>query len=277
MSYYACYQVAEDEIVSLQERLAAYNFGASSDISEGKYFWTTVVLNLPINFHIAFISVLKLVFTSTGMETEEPSAPAEKKEGPKRRGAAKKKSSAIVLDDSDSDNEVHNVDDDDDDEDFEIMQPVAPGRKKGGRKPAAQNAKKAPAAASTKKRNVGGKQSQLLGQKLITDMLESTGISPEKKVRKMRASPFNKKSSSVLGRVAAADKDESVSKDLSGGSDASSSSPSITEEVVEIAPPAARARPQRANRRQTTYVLSESESDNDSDNEDYSDFEEDED
>ena len=276
MSYYACYQVAEDEIVSLQERLAAYNFGASSDISAGKYFWTTVVLNLPINFHIAFISVLKLVFTSTGMETEEPPAPAEKKEGPKRRGAAKKKSSAIVLDDSDSDNEVHNVDDDDDDEDFEIMQPVAPGRKKGGRKPAAQNAKKAPAAAA-RKRNVGGKQSQLLGQKLITDMLESTGISPEKKVRKMRASPFNKKSSSVLGRVAAADKDESVSKDLSGGSDASGSSPSITEEVVEIAPPAARARPQRANRRQTTYVLSESESDNDSDNEDYSDFEEDED
>lgn len=276
MSYYACYQVAEDEIVSLQERLAAYNFGASSDISAGKYFWTTVVLNLPINFHIAFISVLKLVFTSTGMETEEPSAPAEKKEGPKRRGAAKKKSSAIVLDDSDSDNEVHNVDDDDDDEDFEIMQPVAPGRKKGGRKPAAQNAKKAPAAAA-RKRNVGGKQSQFLGQKLITDMLESTGISPEKKVRKMRASPFNKKSSSVLGRVAAADKDESVSKDLSGGSDASGSSPSITEEVVEIAPPAARARPQRANRRQTTYVLSESESDNDSDNEDYSDFEEDED
>ncbi|RZB66593.1 DNA topoisomerase 2-like [Glycine soja] len=237
--------VAEDEIVSLQERLAAYNFGASSDISEG-------------------------------METEEPPAPAEKKEGPKRRGAAKKKSSAIVLDDSDSDNEVHNVDDDDDDEDFEIMQPVAPGRKKGGRKPAAQNAKKAPAAAA-RKRNVGGKQSQFLGQKLITDMLESTGISPEKKVRKMRASPFNKKSSSVLGRVAAADKDESVSKDLSGGSDASSSSPSITEEVVEIAPPAARARPQRANRRQTTYVLSESESDNDSDNEDYSNFEEDED
>lgn len=220
--------------------------------------------------------VLKLVFTSTGMETEEPPAPAEKKEAPKRRGAAKKKSSAIVLDDSDSDNEIHDVEDDDDN--FEIMQPVAleAGKKKGGRKPAAQNAKKAPAAASTKKRNVGGKQSQLLGQKLITDMLESTGISPEKKVRKMRASPFNKKSSSVLGRVAAADKDDSVSEDLSG--DSAGSSPRITEEVVEIAPPPARARPQRANRRQTTYVLSESESDNDSDvDEDYSDFEEDED
>ncbi|KAG4982547.1 hypothetical protein JHK87_027296 [Glycine soja] len=235
----------DDEILSLQERLAAYNFGASSDIS-------------------------------AGMETEEPPAPAEKKEAPKRRGAAKKKSSAIVLDDSDSDNEIHDVEDDDDN--FEIMQPVAleAGKKKGGRKPAAQNAKKAPAAASTKKRNVGGKQSQLLGQKLITDMLESTGRSPEKKVRKMRASPFNKKSSSVLGRVAAADKDDSVSEDLSG--DSAGSSPRITEEVVEIAPPPARARPQRANRRQTTYVLSESESDNDSDvDEDYSDFEEDED
>lgn len=219
--------------------------------------------------------VLKLVFTSTGMETEEPPAPAEKKEAPKRRGAAKKMSSAIVLDDSDSDNEIHDVEDDDDN--FEIMQPVAleAGKKKGGRKPAAQNAKKAPAAAA-RKRNVGGKQSQFLGQKLITDMLESTGISPEKKVRKMRASPFNKKSSSVLGRVAAADKDDSVSEDLSG--DSAGSSPRITEEVVEIAPPPARARPQRANRRQTTYVLSESESDNDSDvDEDYSDFEEDED
>ncbi|TKY49610.1 DNA topoisomerase 2 [Spatholobus suberectus] len=236
--------VADDEILSLQERLAAYNFGASSD-------------------------------QSAGMETEEPPAPAGKKEVPKRRGAAKKKSSStIVLDETDSDNEV----DDDVDEDFEIMQPVAPeaGKKKGGRKPAVQNAKKVPAA--TKKRNVGGKQSQSLGQKLITDMLESTGISPEKKVRKMRASPFNKKSSSVLGRVAAADKDESVSEDLSAGSAGSNSSPSTTEEVVEIAPPPARTRPQRANRRQTTYVLSESESDNDSgDNEDYSDFEEDED
>ncbi|RDX60756.1 DNA topoisomerase 2, partial [Mucuna pruriens] len=247
-------KVEDDDILSLQERLAAYNFGASSSDQ------------------------------SAGMETEEPPAPAAgKKEMPKRNAAAKKKSSStIVLDESDIDSENNNDDSDDDDYNFKTSQPVAPesGKKKGGRKPAAQNAKKAPAA--TRKRNVSGKQSQMLGQKLITDMLENTGISPEKKVRKMRASPFNKKSSSILGRVAAAaDKDdESVSEDLSGGGSAgSNSSPStMEEEVVEIAPPPARARPQRANRRQTTtYVLSDSESDNDSgDNEDYSDFEEDE-
>nr|KYP71391.1 DNA topoisomerase 2 [Cajanus cajan] len=237
--------VADDEILSLQERLAAYNFGASSDIS-------------------------------AGMETEEPPAPAGKKEAPKRRGPAKKKSSAIVLDDSDSDDAAKN---DSEDDDFEIIQPVAAaGKKKGGRKPAA--AKKPPAAAT--KRNVGGKQSQVLGQKLITDMLDSTGVSPEKKVRKMRASPFNKKSSSVLGRVAAtAEKDDSVSEELSGSAGSNSkseASPSTTDDVVEIAAAPARARPQRANRRKTTYVLSDTESDNDSDdNEEFSDFEEDDD
>ena len=44
-----------------------------------------------------------------------------------------------------------------------------------------------------------------MGQKLLTDInmlkpAENPWISPEKKVRKMRASPFNKKSGSVLGR-----------------------------------------------------------------------------
>ncbi|XP_061348809.1 DNA topoisomerase 2-like [Gastrolobium bilobum] len=236
-------KVADDEILSLQERLAAYNFGASSDLS-------------------------------AAMETEEPSVPAGKKEYSRRGGANKKSSSTIVLDSSDSD---RNVDDDEEDEDFELLQQAAPeaGKKKGGRKPAAQNAKKPPAA--TRKRNVGNKQSQaLLGQKFITDMLqpaESTGISPEKKVRKMRESPFNKKSSSVLGRVT--EKNETASEDLSGS--ASNSPPSS--EVVEIAPAAARARPQRANRRQARYIVSESESDDESDDDasDFSDFDQDED
>lgn len=200
------------------------------------------------------------------MESEEP-VPAGKKQVNKR-GGAKKKSSTIVLE-SDSDDEVHDVDDDDD---FEV-QPKAAPVKKVGRKPAAQNAKKAPAA--PKKRNVGTKQS--LGQKLLTDMLqpaESTGTSPEKKVRKMRESPFNKKSGSILGR--AAGKDISPIADLSEGS-ASNSSPSTAEdEVVEIAPQPARARPQRANRAQKIYVLSESESDDDSDEDaELSDFEDD--
>jgi len=43
-----CYQVGDDEILSLQERLAAYNFAASSDQSTGKHFNTAIILNPPI-------------------------------------------------------------------------------------------------------------------------------------------------------------------------------------------------------------------------------------
>ena len=106
--------------------------------------------------------------------------------------------------------EISDGDDDDineiDDEDSEIEVVAAPDAgKKGGRKPAA-NAKAGKAPAAAKKRGAANKQQpQTLGQKLLTDILkpaENSGISPEKKVRKMRASPFNKKrqSGSVLGR-----------------------------------------------------------------------------
>jgi DNA topoisomerase-2 len=216
--------------------------------------------------------LLKLVFFSTATESEEP-VPAMKKQI-NRGGGAKKKPSTIVLE-SDSDNEVHDVDDDDD---FEVQEKAAPV-KKGGRKPAAQNTKKAPAkaAAAPKKRNVGTKQ--LSGQKLLTDMLqpaESTGTSPEKKVRKMRESPFNKKSGSILGRDA--NKNISPLADLSEGS--TSNSPIAEDEVVEIPPQPSRARPQRANRTQKKYVVSESESESDDDSDEdaeLSDFEEDDD
>ena len=150
----------------------------------------------------------------TAMETEVPKVPAKKKEPSKRATAAQKKKplatvSEISDDDDDDDyndiNEIDDDDDDDDDEDSEIEVVATPeARKKGGGKLAANaQAVKAPAAA--KKRGAANKQQpQTLGQKLLTDMLkpaENSGISPEKKVRKMRASPFNKKSGSVLGRV----------------------------------------------------------------------------
>ncbi|KAI4323425.1 hypothetical protein L6164_023032 [Bauhinia variegata] len=232
----------DDEVQSLQERLAAYNLGPSGD-------------------------------SLTAMEREEPQEAAGKKVS-KRAGARKKSSTAAVLDISDSENEI----DIDDDEDFELQQQAAPetGKKKGGRKPAGQNAKKP--AATTRKRGGTSKQSQLLGQKFITEMLkpaESSGISPEKpnsKVRKMRDSPFNKKSGSLLSRVA--DKDEETASEEVQGS--ASTSPSTDE--IQVAP--ARARPQRANRKQTRYVLSESESDDDDSIaviSDDSDFDEDED
>ncbi|CAB4268140.1 unnamed protein product [Prunus armeniaca] len=169
---------------------------------------------------------------SAGKETEVPQEPVQRKEPSKR---------AMQIDD---------------DEDFEVEIAAAPAAgKKGGRKAAGTTkASKPPAAA--KKRGAANKQSQASsssGQKLLTDMLkpaETSGISPEPKVRKMRASPFNKKSGSVMGRgsleVEMVESEEKVD------------TPS-TEERSD-APVAARARPQRANRRQTRYVLSDSES-----------------
>ncbi|MED6185751.1 DNA topoisomerase 2 [Stylosanthes scabra] len=220
-------KVVDEEIQSLQERLAAYNFAASA-----------------------------------ALQFEQSADDNASKEEYNKRGGAKKKapsSSSLVLDISGSDN------DENDDGDFEIQEV----KKKGGRKPAAQNAKK-PAAAATRKRGAGNKQSQLLGQKFITDMLkpaESSGnSSPEKKVRKMRESPFNKKSGSVLSRVA--QKEGSSSGEMSFGSGSSVSASIMEEEVVEVAPSAARNRPQRANRTQAKYVISESESDDDDEDED---------
>ena len=159
--------------------------------------------------------------------------------------------------------EISDGDDDDineiDDEDSEIEVVAAPdARKKGGRKPAA-NAKAGKAPAAAKKRGAANKQQpQTLGQKLLTDILkpaENSGISPEKKVRKMRASPFNKKrqSGSVLGRVGKVNQVTENEENLGSASTSAS-----TEETIEVAP--ARARPQKVNHVQTRYVLSDSES-----------------
>nr|POE85727.1 dna topoisomerase 2 [Quercus suber] len=112
-------------------------------------------------------------------------------------------------------------------QDSEIEVVVAPeAKKKGGGKPAANvKAVKAPAAA-----------------KKI-----------ENKVRRMRASPFNKKSGSVLGRVGKVNEVTKNEENLGSASNSASS-----EETIEVAP--ARGRPQRVNRTQTRYVLSDSES-----------------
>lgn len=191
------------------------------------------------------------------------------KKPPSRKNVAGKKISLDISEDEDQEFEFEDISDDDE---FEVQ--VVKG-KKGGRKPAAGNAKaaKPPAApAATKKRGpaASSKQSQLVSQKLITDVLkpsESAGVSPEKKVRKMRASPFNKKSSSVLGRVAAKDSNDDIvspgSRDTSGGGGSS--------EMIRV------ARPQRANRTKTTYVLSDSEDEEEDEATDVSEFSEDED
>jgi DNA topoisomerase-2 len=129
-------------------------------------------------------------------------------------------------------------DSDNEDDDNFEAQQKAAPGKKGGRKPAAQKAK---APAFPTKRNIGTKQT--LGKTLLTGMLQPA---------------------------------ESTTDDLSAGS--ASNSPISEDEVVEIAPQPARARPQRANRTQKIYVVSESESDNDSDEDaELSDMEEDDD
>jgi DNA topoisomerase-2 len=141
------------------------------------------------------------------------------------------------------------VDDDDDD----VVVEVAPV-KKGGRKPAATKAAKPPAA--PRKR---GKQTVA-----STEVL-AIGVSPEKKVRKMRSSPFNKKSSSVMSRLAD-NKEEESSENVAGNSSSEKSGGDVS----------AISRPQRANRRKMTYVLSDSESESANDSE-FDDIEDDED
>ncbi|XP_010512994.1 PREDICTED: DNA topoisomerase 2 isoform X2 [Camelina sativa] len=145
------------------------------------------------------------------------------------------------------------IDVDDDDDDDVVVEVAAPA-KKGGRKPAASKAAKPPAA--PRKR---GKQA------VASTEVAAIGVSPEKKVRKMRSSPFNKKSSSVMSRLA--NKEEESSENVAGNSSSEKS-----EDV------AVKSRPQRASRRRMTYVLidSESESANDSEFDDIEDDEDDE-
>ncbi|KAK6933820.1 DNA topoisomerase, type IIA, domain A [Dillenia turbinata] len=222
----------DEEVLELKDRLAAYNLKSSPE-------------------HVP------------AMETEVSQVPAKKKE-PVRRATAKKKlaASISVISDDEEDDDVS-------DEDFDVEVVTAAEGKKGAKKAAAA----AKPAAASKRGAPASKKTQLLGQKLITDLLkpsENEGISPEKKVRKIRASPFNKKSGSLLGRTI-----EDV-EETSKASDEQSISPSTTDSTTEmdqvVVP--ARARPQRTNRTQTRYVLSDSESDQATED---SDFNEDED
>ncbi|KAK6928758.1 Histidine kinase/HSP90-like ATPase [Dillenia turbinata] len=222
----------DEEVLELKDRLAAYNLKSSPE-------------------HVPAI------------ETEVSQVPAKKKE-PAQRPAARKKPATSVSVISDDEK-----DDDTSDEDFDVEVVAAPEGKKGAKK-AAATAKPAPA---TKRGAPANKKTRLLGQKLITDVLkpsENAGISPEKKVRKIQASPFDKKSGSLLGRTS-----EDV-EETSKGSDEQSASPSSTDSTTEmnqVVMPA-RARQQRTNIAQRRYVLSDSESDQATED---SDFNEDED
>ncbi|CAA7041898.1 unnamed protein product [Microthlaspi erraticum] len=135
--------------------------------------------------------------------------------------------------------------DDDSDEDVVVVE-AAPA--KGGRKPAA----KPPAA--PRKRGPAASKKQ-------APVVEVVGVSPVKKVRKMRSSPFNKKSGSVMARLATTSNNNTEVEE--GGS-----SESVVAEKI--------ARPLRANRKQMRYVLSDSESESGNDSE-FEEIEDDED
>ncbi|KAK8484332.1 hypothetical protein V6N11_047370 [Hibiscus sabdariffa] len=141
----------------------------------------------------------------------------------------------------------------------------AAANSKAGRPPAVDSRVGKPPPGAPRKRGLAaaaaaGKQQQ---QNLPTsETEEGSGISPEKKVRKIRVSPFNKKSGLVLGKSIA------------------SSLPSMaeidTDEDAMVVEP--RARPPRSNTTKTTYVVIDSSTEDEEDNgaED-PDFEEDED
>ncbi|KAG2241613.1 hypothetical protein Bca52824_090186 [Brassica carinata] len=130
----------------------------------------------------------------------------------------------------------------DDDDDDDVVVEVAPA--KVGRKPAAASKVAKPPAAPRKRAPAASKKQQ----QLATEVVE---VSPEKKVRKMRSSPFNKKSSSVLGRLANTNNKEEGEE----------------QSVENVAAETSSARPKRANRRQMRYVLSDSESESANDSE----------
>ncbi|XP_022935015.1 DNA topoisomerase 2 isoform X1 [Cucurbita moschata] len=181
----------------------------------------------------------------SAMETEVPKVQAAaKKKEPSKRAAAKKKTTAKSA----------QISDDSDDGDFEIKEIAPPAAKKGGGRKAAANAK---TTKTTKKQEPVAR----LGQKLITQMLEPTensGISPEKKVRKIRESPFNKKSGSMLGRKIGEEEEEVEEAGNEGKMMGSASSETTDEEVARV--PLARGRSQRTNRTQVRYVVSDSDS-----------------
>ncbi|PKA63063.1 DNA topoisomerase 2 [Apostasia shenzhenica] len=170
--------------------------------------------------------------------TAAADAEARRKE-PRGQTAAGKKAFTVISD---------KEEEDDDDGDFEFVE-AAKGKKGGGRKPANSNKVKA-APAATRRREETQKK-PILSQKVISGLLEN---SPDKKVRKIRVSPFNKKSGSFLNP----------------------SSKISTSEVKEDQneQSIARARPKRLTKPKVVYVESDEEED---DSEVFSDYSESED
>lgn len=131
------------------------------------------------------------------METEEQQKAKKGRNGPSKRGAAKKAMSSLA-EPSDEDMAEPRHESEGGGSSMEVE------KKTKGRKPAAEK----PKATTIRKRAPA--QSKGMKQKVMEEILKPTddsnlsAPSPEKKVRRIRSSPFNKKSGSLLQRAAGA-------------------------------------------------------------------------
>uniref|UniRef100_A0A0A9CM65 Uncharacterized protein n=1 Tax=Arundo donax TaxID=35708 RepID=A0A0A9CM65_ARUDO len=176
--------------------------------------------------------------------TEEQQNENKGRKAPSKRGAAKKASSSLVAISSDDEDE-------DDDFTMEGVSEVQPQKKGRGKKATATEKQKA---AATRKRAPA--QGKAMRQKKIEEMIKPTDDSntsapPEKKVRKMRDSPFNKKSGSILQRGVTA------AATSSNSAEASSPSGSSAEPIAAPQP----RRTSRATKKPVVYVSESDESD----------------
>ncbi|KAM0910669.1 hypothetical protein ACQ4PT_013993 [Festuca glaucescens] len=213
----------EEEMLELKDRLAAYSINDSS---------------------------LEL----SAMDTETTEGQQKGKKGrnvPTKRGAAKKAMASLI---ELSDEDIAVPTDESEDEEFAMTTEAPVEKKARGRKPAAEKpAAEKPKTTAARKRapapSKGMRQKVLEETFKPVDDSNSSAPSPEKKVRKIRASPFNKKSSSILQRASTSTEDADAPP--SGSS----------------AEPVAPRRTVRERKTTLTYVESESE-DKDSDDED---------
>ena len=240
----------DEEVLALKDRLAAYNLDSSPEHTGNAPMYPVCV---NVKYHSLTDVLTDGLTTSVAMETESTEGQQKGKKAPSKRGAAKK-AMASFADESDEEIAVH----DSEDEEFAVAEaPIV--KKTGGRKPAAEKPK-------TTVRKRAPAPSKGMRQKVLeetfkpTDDSNSSAPSPEKKVRKIRASPFNKKSSSVLQRAASASTSAEDAEAPPSGSSAE---------------PVAPRRTVRERKTTTVYTIDSESEDNDTEDEDVLDLSDD--
>ncbi|CAN6253652.1 unnamed protein product [Urochloa humidicola] len=177
---------------------------------------------------------------NSAMETEttEEQIGGKGMKGPSKRGGGKKASSSLAV--------IHDDEDEDADASMDVPEEVQAPKKGRGRKPAAP-AK--PKAAATRKR------APAQGKAILkpTEDSNTSAPSPEKKVRKMRESPFNKKSGSILQRGSTAA--------LTSSETTGEASPPSGSSAEAVAAPQPRRTARATTKKVPVYDLGDSEDD----------------